>query len=148
MFQYTLHVPCATLEAKTDNIIIRRGTRGYSLLAYLFLTANILKVNSETLTELLNNEKMKLPKNSTRKAKITSLAKAATVEEHVPPEVRSAIEKKLEEEEANRRKVKSNEANNDEECDDEQAAELHVSMQTNSNMLPTTFLVEGTQNKK
>ena len=119
MFQYTLHVPSPSLEAKMDGVVIRRGKRGYKLLSYLLLSSNILKVNSDTLSELLANEKIRLPKNSTRKTKILALMAAPSVLEDVPQATRQAIEKKLEEEEASRSKKKNNEEIEAEEMDEE-----------------------------
>ena len=126
MFRYTLHVPATTLEAKMESIVIRRGLTGVPLLVYLFLTANILKITSDTLSEILNQERIKLPKNSTKKTKITALLKAPAVQESVPEEARISIEKKLEEDEANRRTKKTNNQAPDADENDDEAPGLHL----------------------
>ena len=133
MFRYTLHVPATSLETKTDSILIRRGRTGVSLLVYLFLTANILKLASDTLSEILTQEKIKLPKNSTKRAKITALLKSPTIQEQIPEETRISIEKKLEEDELNR-KNKKNQAQDGCEYDDEQVAGLHFENQVYSHI--------------
>ena len=124
MFQYSLHVPSPSLEAKTDGVILRRAARGHSILAFLFLSGHILKVNSDTLSDLLANEKLKLPKNSTRKAKINALTQASSVRESVSEELLKAIQQQLEEEEANRKKKNRSEDPATDEIDDEQEARL------------------------
>ena len=128
MFQYTVHVPSTSLEPKTDSLILRRGKKGFSLLSYLCLTSNILKMTSDTLSQLLLNEKIKCPKNSTRKAKITGLLQASTVQESVPEDMRQAILTRLDEEEASRRKKQSAAGHEGEDQDEEQAPGLKVSL--------------------
>ena len=131
MFRYTLHVPAASLEPKTESILIRRGRTGVSLLVYLFLTGNILKLTSDTLSEILTQEKIKLPKNSTKRAKITALLKAPMIQENIPEETRISIEKKLDEDEANRKNKKTNnQAQDGYDNDDEQVAGLHIVLKT------------------
>ena len=97
MFQYTVHVPCSGLEAKADGILIRRGIKGFTLLSYLFLSEHVLKLNSDTLSELLSQERIRMPKNSTRKAKILGLMKTATVQDSVADNILQGIVKKMEE---------------------------------------------------
>ena len=128
MFQYTVHVPGTSLAPKTDSLVFRRGKKGFSLLSYLCLTSNILKMTSDTLSQLLQNEKIKCPKNSTRKTKITSLLQASTVEESVPEDIRKAILTKLDEEEANKRKKQSTTGNEGEDHDEELVPGLQVSL--------------------
>ena len=113
MFQYTVHVPCSGLEAKADGILIRRGLKGFTLLSYLFLSEHVLKLNSDTLSDLLSQERIRMPKNSTRKAKIFGLMKTATVQDSVADNILQGIVKKMEEEETNRKKRKA--ADEDEE---------------------------------
>ena len=136
MFQYTLHVPSPSLEAKTDGVILRRAARGHNILSFLFLSSHILKVNSDTLSDLLANQRLKLPKNSTRKAKIQALMQAPNIRESVSEEILKDIQRQLEEEDISRKKKHRLEDPTSEDIDEEQDTWLKYVLQIRSLSTP------------
>ena len=121
IYPYTLHVPSSALEAKTGGFVIRRAAKSQTMLTHLMKTCEILKVTSLVLSEILNNERVKMPKNSSKAAKIRKLMTLESVRASVTEEELACIEKALCEQEKQRSQKKKEGEAKDEDADDEEA---------------------------
>ena len=82
--------------------MIRRAAKSQTLLVHLVKTCEILKVTSLTLSEILVHERVKMPKNSSKAAKIRKLMSLHSVCSSVSGEDLARVEKALADQE-NRR---------------------------------------------
>ncbi|CAE7453368.1 unnamed protein product, partial [Symbiodinium microadriaticum] len=122
IFQYTFHVADAAMAAKTGSILIRRAPDSWSLLVFLFRTERILTITSAALSELLNLEGLRLPKNAAKAAKIRKLMESAAVVANTDQIFRDRMEAQLLHQEQKKSKRKAETADEqDEEGDAEQA---------------------------
>ncbi|CAE7779521.1 unnamed protein product, partial [Symbiodinium sp. CCMP2456] len=122
IFQCTFHVADAARAAKTGSILIRRAPDGWSLLVFLFRTERILTITSAALSELLNLEGLRLPKNAAKAAKIRKLMESAAVVANTDQIFRDRIEAQLVHQEQKKSKRKAETADEqDDEGDAEQA---------------------------
>ncbi|CAE7847116.1 unnamed protein product, partial [Symbiodinium necroappetens] len=122
IFQYTFHIADAAIAAKTGSILIRRAPDGWSLLVFLFRTERILTITSAALSELLNLEGLRLPKNAAKAAKIRKLMESAAVVANTDQIFRDRMEAQLLHQEQKKSKRKAETADEqDEEGDAEQA---------------------------
>ena len=102
IFEYTIHVSPASLECKCGGILIRRGSKPYSLLVHLFISETILSITSAALSEILTAYEARMPKNSSKHAKIRKLLTLADVKETLGDHGVARMEQKLQEIEKSR----------------------------------------------
>ncbi|CAE7389174.1 unnamed protein product [Symbiodinium necroappetens] len=100
IFEYTIHVSPASLECKCGGILIRRGSKPYSLLVHLFISETILSITSAALSEILTAYEARMPKNSSKHAKIRKLLTLADVKETLGDHGVARMEQKLQDEKA------------------------------------------------
>ena len=109
------------MAAKTGSILIRRAPDSWSLLVFLFRTERILTITSAALSELLNLEGLRLPKNAAKAAKIRKLMESAAVVANTDQIFRDRMEAQLLHQEQKKSKRKAETADEqDEEGDAEQ----------------------------
>ena len=80
-------------------VVLRRGTKGYSLLAWLVHSSQILRVLSGVLSDLLNHYQVKMGKMTTKPAKIRRLLSLPEVVENCTEAEIKAVESALQEQE-------------------------------------------------
>ncbi|CAE7789951.1 unnamed protein product [Symbiodinium sp. CCMP2592] len=102
IFEYTVHVSPASMESKCGGILLRRGPQAYSLLVHLFISGSIMNITSAALSEILIDYECRMPKNSSKHAKIRKLMTLADVKESLSDEGVAQMEAKLQEIEKNR----------------------------------------------
>ena len=90
------------MESKCGGILLRRGPRAYSLLVHLFISESIMSITSAALSEILIDYECRMPKNSSKHAKIRKLMTLADVKEALGEDGGARMEAKLQEIEKNR----------------------------------------------
>ncbi|CAE6939966.1 unnamed protein product [Symbiodinium sp. CCMP2592] len=125
IFCYTLHVCPTSMESKCGGILFRRGPKPYSLLVHLFVSENIMSITSAALSDILTAYSIRMPKNSSKHAKITKLMTLDEVKQAIGDAGVARMEAKLLEIDKNRHsKKKAAEAEGDDvTMHDETAAE-------------------------
>ena len=96
--------------------MLRRGPKAYSLLVYLFVSESIMNITSAALSEILAAYEARIPKNSSKHAKIRKLMTLNDVKEALGDDGVARMEQKLCEIEKNRssKKTKDTEPQGDE----------------------------------
>ena len=90
------------MQSKCGGILFRRGPKAYSLLVNLFISETIMSITSAALSDLLTACDCRMPKNSSKHAKIRKLMTLADVKEALGDDGVARMEAKLQEIEKNR----------------------------------------------
>ncbi|CAE7579412.1 unnamed protein product [Symbiodinium sp. CCMP2592] len=106
IFCYTLHVCPTSMESKCGGILFRRGPKPYSLLVHLFVSENIMSITSAALSDILTAYSIRMPKNSSKHAKITKLMTLDEVKQAIGDAGVARMEAKLLEIDKNRHSKK------------------------------------------
>ena len=113
IFSYTIHVCPASLESKCGGILFRRGPKAYSLLVFLFVSQSIMNITSAALSEILTAYELRMPKNSSKHAKIRKLMTLDDVKTTLGEDGLEGLEQKMleiEKSRASKKKEKEPEA--------------------------------------
>ena len=119
IFDYSLHIPNETMASKTGNVIVRPGCSGQSVLIWLLRSGEIIKLTSSVLSDIIGSHDIRMPKNSSKNAKIRKLMAMNLVKETMSEAELNTLESQLKEQEASRKKKKEEEENNDDGSDQE-----------------------------
>ncbi|CAE7835788.1 unnamed protein product [Symbiodinium necroappetens] len=104
IFDYTIHVAEQTLEAKCgSNLLLRRGTRKFSLLGWLVEKGGILKARVSSLMDLMDSMGIGMAKNSTKAQRIRKILALSSVRQECSQASIDRILKDLEHQEAKRK---------------------------------------------
>ncbi|CAE7741926.1 unnamed protein product [Symbiodinium sp. CCMP2456] len=123
IFCYTIHVCPASLESKCGGILFRRGPRAYSLLVFLFVSQSIMSITSAALSDILTAYEIRMPKNSSKHAKIRKLMTLDDVKTTLGEDGLEGLEQKmLEIEKGRASKKKEKEPEAEEHADDDDPA--------------------------
>ena len=103
------------------------------MLTHLMKTCEILKVTSLTLSEILNSERTRMPKNSSKAAKIRKLMSLETVRAAVTGDELALIEQALCEQERQRNQKKKEAETKEDEAEDEEDMGRELYRQSHQN---------------
>ena len=106
---YSLHIPPDSLVMKMGNLVIRRSVNGQKVLTFLMRSLQILKLTNTIISDILAHECIRMPKNSSKAAKIRKLMSLDIVKKTVNSEQLENLEAALKEQEKNRNKKKGHE---------------------------------------
>ncbi|CAE7887532.1 unnamed protein product, partial [Symbiodinium necroappetens] len=103
LFEYTVHLAPKGVEDKCGcGFLLRRGVKSYGLVAYLVHTLEILKLHSATISEILFEADIRLPKNTSKGLKIRRVLEMDSVKNHVSEGTIASIQKILDEQDEKR----------------------------------------------
>ena len=94
---------------KMGNLVIRRSVNGQKVLTFLMRSLQILKLTNTIISDILAHECIRMPKNSSKAAKIRKLMSLDIVKKTVNSEQLENLEAALKEQEKNRNKKKGHE---------------------------------------
>ncbi|CAE7763691.1 unnamed protein product, partial [Symbiodinium sp. CCMP2456] len=107
LFEYTVHLAPKGVEDKCGcGFLLRRGVKSYGLVAYLVHTLEILKLHSATISEILFEADIRLPKNTSKGLKIRRVLEMDSVKNHVSEGTIASIQKILDEQDEKRKQNK------------------------------------------
>ncbi|CAE7426242.1 unnamed protein product [Symbiodinium sp. CCMP2456] len=107
LFDYTVHLATKPVEDKCGcGFLIRRGVKSFSLVAYLVHTSEILQMHSATISDLLFEADIRLPKNTSKALKIRRVLEMDSVKNHVSQSTIDNIKLILDQQEEKRKKSK------------------------------------------
>ena len=121
MAAYSIHLTDGALQQKFGTpIILRPSKHRWTLLAWLIRETSLHLCTSDTLSEFLAQSNLKMPKSSTKNAKIRKLLSIQEVTTQCSPEEIQRMEQLLQEMEQKRKKQAAQQnADENEEEDDE-----------------------------
>ena len=123
IFEYTLHIPCESVAGKMGNVILRRAAHGQSILTWLMKSLEILKVTSSVLSDVVTTHNIRMPKNSSKNAKIRKLMSLPIVKEALTADELACLENKMKQQEENRQKKKTSEEKDEDGSENEDLTE-------------------------
>ncbi|CAE7260090.1 unnamed protein product [Symbiodinium sp. CCMP2592] len=104
IFDYTLHVAGQILETKCgNNLLLRRGSREFSLLGWLVEKGGILKARVSSLIDILDSMGIKMLKNATKAQRIRKILTLDAVKQECSQASIDRILKALEQQEEKRK---------------------------------------------
>ncbi|CAE7336219.1 unnamed protein product [Symbiodinium microadriaticum] len=107
LFEYTVHLAPKGLEDKCGcGFLLRRGVKSFGLVAYLVHNMEILKLHSATISEILFEADIRLPKNTSKGLKIRRVLEMDSVKNHVSEGTIASIKKILDEQDEKRKQSK------------------------------------------
>ena len=113
--------------------LLRRSVKSFSLVAYLVHTMEILKLHSATITEILCEADIRLPKNTSKGLKIRRVLDMDSVKNHVSQSIIDKIRSKLDEQEAKRKKNKQQTPETEQNDEDNDSCQQnHFTRQNNT----------------
>ena len=92
---------------KMGNLVIRRSAAGQKVLTHLMQTGQILKLTNNVLNDIMAHECIRMPKNSSKSAKIRKLMTIDIITRTVSADQLQLLEAMLKEQEKNRAKKKT-----------------------------------------
>ena len=105
--------------------MIRASAKQYDMACWCFKSGSILRLKTDVLTELASTQHIRVPRNSTKAAKIRMLAASPVIKANCSTEELADIEKALlEMDEKRKRKAQKEKTNESEEEDEDRPCQL------------------------
>ena len=120
IYNYSLHMPSDTAAEKLGGIVLRLAAHGQDLLTWLMRTKEILKVTSAILTDIVANNKIRTPKNSSKNAKIRKLMALQSMKTNLTEQELNKLEAQMKEQENRRNKKRPDEDKDDDASENEE----------------------------
>ncbi|CAE7690019.1 unnamed protein product [Symbiodinium sp. CCMP2456] len=104
-YDYSMHLCDQSLAEKCGtSLVLRRGTKSFSLMPFLVEKGFILQLTVANLMDFLNSCGIRMPKNTTKAARIRKVLQMDSITQECSPERIQAVLQALEKQEEKRRK--------------------------------------------
>ena len=121
IFDYCIHTCNGVMEGKFGScFVFRRGARPFSLVTWLVRSTDVVGLLSAVLTDILAANHIRMPKTSTKAAKIRRLLSMDEITKSCSKEEIDRVESILKEQESKRKQKKDPENEEAENKDEDQ----------------------------
>ena len=134
---YTLHLMQDDLASKMRScLIVRPSAKQYDMACWVVKSQSVLKLRSETLSEVALSQNLRLPRNATKAAKIRALCSCPNIKANCSDDELASIESALIAMEDKKKKTKKDKVDDseDEEEDRNLRNRGQINIHSNTNL--------------